>query len=60
MTTGRRGLPRTALRGTDWVVAEIRIPYSAIRFVRAIEQVWGINFKRQRRSSRQKKFSEPR
>ena len=46
---------RTALRGTDWV-AEIRIPYSAIRFSKAIEQVWGINFMRQRRSSRQKFF----
>ena len=31
---------RTALRGTDWV-AEMRIPYSAIRFSKATEQVWG-------------------
>ncbi|WP_201983610.1 DUF5916 domain-containing protein [Hymenobacter rubidus] len=46
---------RTALRGTDWV-AEIRIPYSAIRFSNAPEQVWGLNFCRQRRSSRQKFF----
>ena len=46
---------RTALRGNDWV-AEIRIPYSAIRFSKAIEQVWGINFVRQRRSTRQKFF----
>jgi len=46
---------RTALRGTDWV-AEIRIPYSAIRFSKATEQVWGLNFGRQRRSSRQKFF----
>ncbi len=46
---------RTALRGTDWV-AEIRIPYSAIRFSKAKEQVWGLNFGRQRRSSRQKFF----
>ncbi len=46
---------RTTLRGTDWV-AEIRIPYSAIRFSSAAEQVWGINFARQRRSSRQKFF----
>ncbi|GAB3576881.1 hypothetical protein GCM10027345_14110 [Hymenobacter daeguensis] len=46
---------RTALRGTDWV-AEIRIPYSAIRFSKAAEQVWGLNFGRQRRSSRQKFF----
>ena len=44
---------RTALRGTDWV-AEIRIPYSAIRFSKNAEQVWGLNFIRQRRSSRQK------
>ena len=46
---------RTALRGTDWV-AEIRIPYSAIRFSKNTEQVWGINFCRQRRSTRQKFF----
>ena len=46
---------RTTLRGTDWV-AEIRIPYSAIRFSKATEQVWGLNFGRQRRSSRQKFF----
>ena len=46
---------RTALRGTDWV-AEIQIPYSAIRFSKATEQVWGLNFCRQRRSSRQKFF----
>lgn len=46
---------RTALHGTDWV-AEIRIPYSAIRFSNALEQVWGLNFVRQRRSSRQKFF----
>jgi len=46
---------RTALRGTDWV-AELRIPYSAIRFSSVLEQVWGINFIRQRRSTRQKFF----
>jgi hypothetical protein len=46
---------RTALRGTDWV-AEIQIPYSAIRFSKATEQVWGLNFGRQRRASRQKFF----
>ncbi|WP_210520586.1 DUF5916 domain-containing protein [Hymenobacter terricola] len=46
---------RTALRGTDWV-AEMRIPYSAIRFSKAKEQMWGLNFGRQRRSSRQKFF----
>ena len=46
---------RTALRGTDWV-AELRIPYSAIRFSSAAEQGWGLNFIRQRRSTRQKFF----
>ncbi len=46
---------RTMMRGTDWV-AELRIPFSAIRFSAAAEQVWGINFGRQRRSSRQKFF----
>ena len=45
----------TALHGTDWV-AELRIPYSAIRFSKATEQVWGLNFIRQRRSTRQKFF----
>ncbi|MDO7846961.1 DUF5916 domain-containing protein [Hymenobacter sp. M29] len=46
---------RTALRGNNWV-AELRIPYSAIRFSKAPEQVWGMNFGRQRRASRQKFF----
>ncbi|MDO7852840.1 DUF5916 domain-containing protein [Hymenobacter convexus] len=46
---------RTALHGNDWV-AELRIPYSAIRFSKATEQVWGLNFGRQRRASRQKFF----
>ncbi|HEX8656084.1 MAG TPA: DUF5916 domain-containing protein [Hymenobacter sp.] len=46
---------RTALRGTDWVV-EMQIPYSAIRFSSAPEQVWGLNFGRQRRITRQKFF----
>ena len=46
---------RTVMSGTDWV-AELRIPFSAIRFSSAAEQVWGINFGRQRRSSRQKFF----
>ena len=48
----------TALRGTDWV-AELRIPYSAIRFSSVEEQLWGLNFGRQRRSSRQKFFWNP-
>ena len=39
---------RTALRGTDWV-AEMRIPYSAIRFSTADVQQWGLNFMRQRK-----------
>ncbi|AYA37345.1 hypothetical protein D3Y59_09955 [Hymenobacter oligotrophus] len=39
---------RTAIRGTDWV-AEIRIPYSAIRFSNMPEQLWGLNFARQRK-----------
>ncbi|MBH8568077.1 carbohydrate binding family 9 domain-containing protein [Microvirga sp. STS02] len=39
---------RTALRGTDWV-AEMRIPYSAIRFSTADVQRWGLNFMRQRK-----------
>ena len=46
---------RAVIKGTDWV-AELRIPFSAIRFSSAAEQVWGINFGRQRRSSRQKFF----
>ncbi|MGY2134476.1 DUF5916 domain-containing protein [Hymenobacter sp. HD11105] len=39
---------RTGRQGTDWV-AEIRIPYSAIRFAHAPEQLWGLNFSRQRK-----------
>ncbi|PJJ59541.1 DUF5916 domain-containing protein [Hymenobacter chitinivorans] len=39
---------RTTQRGTDWV-AEMRIPYSAIRFSKAPEQLWGLNFARQRK-----------
>ncbi|GAB2861726.1 DUF5916 domain-containing protein [Hymenobacter ruber] len=39
---------RTTLRGTDWV-AEMRIPYSAIRFSTADVQHWGLNFMRQRK-----------
>ena len=37
---------RTSLQGTDWV-AEMRIPYSAIRFSTADAQNWGLNFMRQ-------------
>ncbi|WP_086594111.1 DUF5916 domain-containing protein [Hymenobacter crusticola] len=39
---------RTSQRGTDWI-AEMRIPYSAIRFSNAPEQLWGLNFARQRK-----------
>ncbi|TGE25145.1 hypothetical protein E5K00_08095 [Hymenobacter aquaticus] len=39
---------RTSIRGTDWY-AEMRIPYSAIRFSKASEQLWGLNFARQRK-----------
>ncbi|OWP63875.1 hypothetical protein CDA63_06590 [Hymenobacter amundsenii] len=51
-------MSRTQLRGNDWI-AEIRIPYSAIRFSDAPEQVWGINFGRQRQSTRQQYFWNP-
>ncbi|GAA4375649.1 DUF5916 domain-containing protein [Hymenobacter koreensis] len=43
---------RTLLQGTDWV-AEMRIPYSAIRFSTQPEQSWGLNFMRNRQSTRQ-------
>ncbi len=43
---------RAVRQGTDWI-AEIRIPYSAIRFAAAAEQHWGINFMRQRKSTNQ-------
>ncbi|QDA60992.1 DUF5916 domain-containing protein [Hymenobacter jejuensis] len=46
---------RTSLRGTDWI-AEIRIPYSAIRFSKAPEQLWGLNFMRQRKRDNQRFF----
>ncbi|MCB2377983.1 carbohydrate binding family 9 domain-containing protein [Hymenobacter sp. BT635] len=39
---------RTTIRGTDWY-AEMRIPYSAIRFSKQAEQLWGLNFARQRK-----------
>ncbi len=44
-----------SLQGTDWV-AELRIPYSAIRFSSKPEQVWGLNFMRNRQSTRQGYF----
>jgi hypothetical protein len=46
---------RTALKGTDWV-AEMRIPYSAIRFSKTAEQLWGLNFMRQRKRDNQAFF----
>ncbi|WP_400191605.1 DUF5916 domain-containing protein [Hymenobacter sp. B81] len=46
---------RTALRGTDWV-AEMRIPYSALRFGTAEVQQWGLQFMRQRRRENQAFF----
>jgi hypothetical protein len=46
---------RTALRGTDWV-AELRIPYSAIRFSQQPTQLWGLNFMRQRKRDNQAFF----
>ena len=46
---------RTALRGTDWV-AEMRIPYSALRFSTAEVQQWGLNFMRQRQRDNQAFF----
>ena len=46
---------RTVQRGTDWV-AELRIPYSAVRFSGAPEQLWGLNFARQRKRENQQFF----
>lgn len=48
-------MSQTKLQGNDWI-AEIRIPYSAIRFSDAPEQMWGLNFVRQRQSTRQQFF----
>ncbi|GAB3194262.1 hypothetical protein ABID22_000278 [Pontibacter aydingkolensis] len=39
------------LDGTNWV-AEFKIPYSAIRFSSKPEQLWGLNFMRNRQSTR--------
>jgi hypothetical protein len=46
---------RTTQHGTDWV-AEMRIPYSAIRFSKLPEQLWGLNFARQRKRDNQQFF----
>ena len=43
---------RTKIGDTGWV-AEIRIPYSALRFSKANEQIWGINFWREVRRTRE-------
>ncbi|MCC2547452.1 carbohydrate binding family 9 domain-containing protein [Hymenobacter sp. BT175] len=46
---------RTTIRGTDWI-AEMRIPYSAIRFGTADVQQWGLQFMRQRKRENQAFF----
>ena len=46
---------RTSIQGNDWV-AEMRIPYSAIRFSSKPEQQWGLNFMRQRKRENQAFF----
>ncbi|MFD2246518.1 DUF5916 domain-containing protein [Pontibacter ruber] len=43
------------IQGTNWV-AEFRIPYSAIRFSSKPEQLWGLNFMRNRQSTKQGYF----
>ncbi|WP_078063261.1 DUF5916 domain-containing protein [Solirubrum puertoriconensis] len=43
---------RTTMQGNDWI-AELRIPYSAIRFSNAPEQLWGLNFMRRRKKDNQ-------
>ncbi|MBX0333841.1 hypothetical protein K3G39_11400 [Pontibacter sp. HSC-14F20] len=45
----------TRLQGNAWV-AEMRIPYSAIRFSNKPEQLWGLNFMRNRQSTRKGYF----
>jgi hypothetical protein len=41
------------INGNEWT-AEFRIPYSALRFTDKAEQVWGINFLRNRQKTQQK------
>lgn len=43
---------RTAINNDGWV-AEIKIPYSALRFPRSATQLWGINFWREVRRTRE-------
>ncbi len=44
-----------SIQGTNWI-AEFRIPYSAIRFSSKPEQLWGLNFMRNRQSTKQGYF----
>ncbi len=44
---------RTSLSQEGWV-AELKIPYSALRFPRSASQLWGINFWREVRRTREK------
>lgn len=43
---------RTRVTSEGWI-AELKIPYSALRFPRAPEQLWGINFWREVRRNRE-------
>ncbi len=43
---------RTGITDNGWI-AEIRIPYSALRFAKSATQVWGINFWREVRRTRE-------
>lgn len=43
------------IEGNTWFV-EVKIPYSAIRFSERPEQLWGLNFMRNRQSTRQGYF----
>ncbi|MEJ8801291.1 DUF5916 domain-containing protein [Pontibacter sp. H249] len=44
-----------SIQGSNWV-AEFKIPYSAIRFSSKPEQLWGLNFMRNRQSTKQGYF----
>lgn len=44
-----------SMQGTNWV-AEFKIPYSAIRFSSKPEQLWGLNFMRNRQITRKGYF----
>ncbi|HEY4652057.1 MAG TPA: DUF5916 domain-containing protein [Pontibacter sp.] len=44
-----------SIQGNTWV-AEFRIPYSAIRFSAKPEQLWGLNFMRNRQATRRAYF----